>query len=123
MHVRLAAPLTNNVPRVGPNDLDAKIITFHPFYFSLGFTFPLLKFFKKVFCVMECATSQYTPNVYRAIIYFDHLNHFFKMDLMVQLFFYFFKVGRTLWHAYVLEVSGRWEGEVGNGLSYFIDLL
>lgn len=72
---------------------------------------------------MECATSQYTPNVYRAIIYFDHLNHFFKMDLMVQLFFYFFKVGRTLWHAYVLEVSGRWEGEVGNGLSYSIDLL
>ncbi|CAL9011019.1 unnamed protein product [Prunus brigantina] len=60
------------------------IITFHPFYFSLGFTFPLSKFFKKVFYVMECALSQCTPNVYRAIICFDNLNRFLKLDLKVQ---------------------------------------
>ncbi|KAL6272510.1 hypothetical protein ACE6H2_023202 [Prunus campanulata] len=47
LHVRLAAPFSHNVPHVDPNDLDARIITFHLFYFSLGFTFLLSKFFKK----------------------------------------------------------------------------
>ncbi|VVA32272.1 PREDICTED: LOC110760952 [Prunus dulcis] len=85
----LAAPLTNDVPRVGPNDLDARIITFRPFYFSLDFTFPLLKFFRKVRCYKKYAQVR----VYNAKL----------VDSLIQ--------GDHAWHAYVLEVSRRWEGE------------
>jgi len=75
-----------------------------------------------------------TLNVYRAIIYFDNLSHFFKLDLTMWEFFYFFEVrryekyaqvracnaklfdslsqGDHVWHVDVLEVTGRWGGEV-----------
>ncbi|CAL2271263.1 unnamed protein product [Prunus armeniaca] len=39
VHVKLMKPLTHDVPYVDANDLDARIVTFRPFYFSLGFTF------------------------------------------------------------------------------------
>lgn len=93
--------------------------------------------------------------IYRAIMCFKNLSRFFKLDLMVLEFFYFFKVrcyknyaqvcvcnaklfgnlsqGDHVWHVDVLEVSGRWEGEVKegpfvpftyyDGRSYLIDLL
>ncbi|CAL9012152.1 unnamed protein product, partial [Prunus brigantina] len=48
VHVKLAASSTDNEPCVDPNDSDARIITFCPFYFSLGFTFSLSKFFRKL---------------------------------------------------------------------------
>lgn len=64
VHVKLAAPSTEDVPCVDSKALNARIITFHPFYFSFCFMFPLSKFFKKVFCTMDCAPSQCTPNVY-----------------------------------------------------------
>ncbi|CAL2274560.1 unnamed protein product [Prunus armeniaca] len=64
VHVELAKPRTDDVPCVDANDPDARIITFRLFYFSLGFTFPLSKLFKEVFCAMKCAQSQCTPNVY-----------------------------------------------------------
>lgn len=39
--VRLAEPSTDDVVRVDPNDPDVRIITFCPFYLSLGFKFPM----------------------------------------------------------------------------------
>ncbi|KAI5316380.1 hypothetical protein L3X38_036087 [Prunus dulcis] len=132
VHVKLAASSTDDEPCVDSNDLDARIITFCPLYFSLGFTFLLSKFFRKVFCTMECAPSQCTMNFYRAIICFENMSCFFKLDLTLREFFYYFEVrhygtyaqvrvckaklfdslnqGDHVWHAYVLEISGRWEG-------------
>ncbi|CAL9000954.1 unnamed protein product [Prunus brigantina] len=136
VHVKLVEPSSDNVPCVDPNNAGAWIITFRPFYFSLGFTFPMSKFFRDVLCAMECAPSQCTPNVYRAVLCFENLSHFFKLDLTVREFFYFFEVRRFEKYAQlrtckpklfdslsqgdhvrskdVLEVSGRWEGEVGD---------
>ncbi|KAI5323556.1 hypothetical protein L3X38_032628 [Prunus dulcis] len=116
-----------------PNNQDARIITFRPFYFSLGFTFLLSKLFKKVFCIMGYAPSQYSLNVYLVIMCFENLSRFFKLGLIVWEFFYFFKVRRYekyaqvnvcntklfnslsqedhVWQADVLEVSRWWEGE------------
>ena len=137
VHIKLAKPLTDNMPCVDANDPNARIITFRPFYFSLGFKFPLSKLFKEVFCAMGCAPSQCTPNVYRAIMCFENLSRFFTLELTVREFFYFFEVrcfkeyaqlrtcnvkifdslsqGDHVWHDDVLEVSGRWEGDVGDG--------
>ncbi|KAL6272281.1 hypothetical protein ACE6H2_022973 [Prunus campanulata] len=137
VHIKLGKPLTDAVPCVDVNDPNARMITFRPFYFSLGFTFPLSKLFKEVFCAMECAPSQCTPNVYRAIMCFENLSRFFMLELTVREFFYFFEVrrfeeyaqvriynaklfdsfsqGDHVWHDDVLEVSGRWEGDVGDG--------
>ncbi|CAL2256732.1 unnamed protein product [Prunus armeniaca] len=81
VHVKLAASSTDDVPCVDSKDLNARIITFHPFYFSLCFTFPLSKFFRKVFCTMDCAPSQCTSNVYRVIMCSENLSSFFKLDL------------------------------------------
>ncbi|CAL2265879.1 unnamed protein product [Prunus armeniaca] len=94
VHVKLVDSSIDDTPYVDSNDLDARIITFHPFYFSLGFTFPLSMFFRKVFCTMECAPSQCTVNVYWVIMCFENLNHFFKLELTAWEFFYFFKVRR-----------------------------
>ncbi|CAL8153053.1 unnamed protein product [Prunus armeniaca] len=93
MHVKLVEPSTDDVPRVNPNYPDARIITFRPFYFSLGFTFPLPKFFKKVRCYEMYAQVR----ICNAKLF----DNFSQRDHM--------------WHAEVLEVSGRWEGKVGNG--------
>ncbi|CAL9000450.1 unnamed protein product [Prunus brigantina] len=112
MHVKLAKPLFIDVPRVDPNNSRALVITFHPFYFSLGFTFPSSKFFNEMFCVMECAPSQCTLNVYRAIICFENLSHFFKLDMTVREFFYFFEVKRYEKDA---QLRVKWKGEVGDG--------
>ncbi|CAL2271085.1 unnamed protein product [Prunus armeniaca] len=49
-------------------------------------------FFGKVFRAMEYALSQCTLNVYWAIMCFENLNCFFKLDLTMREFFYFFKV-------------------------------
>ncbi|KAI5314282.1 PREDICTED: LRR receptor serine/threonine- [Prunus dulcis] len=57
VHVRLTTPLTEHIPSMDPNNSDAIIITFQPFYFFLGFMFLLSKFFGKVFRVMERAPS------------------------------------------------------------------
>ncbi|CAL8094022.1 unnamed protein product [Prunus armeniaca] len=92
VHVKLVESSTDDTPCVEPNDPDARIITFHPFYFFLGFMFSLSNFFRKVFCAMECAPNQCTLNVYRAIMCFENLSRFFKLDLTVLEFFYFFEV-------------------------------
>ncbi|CAL2238994.1 unnamed protein product [Prunus armeniaca] len=92
VHIKLAKPLTDHVPCVDANDPNAKIITFCPFYFSLGFKFLLSKLFKEMFCTMGCAPSQCTPNVYWAIMCFENLSRFFMLELTVREFFYFFEV-------------------------------
>lgn len=137
VHIRLAEPSTDDVACEDPNDPDTRIITFHPFYFSLGFKFPMSKFFKMVFHAMGCAPSQCTPNVYCTVICFDNLNRFFNLGLTLREFFYFFEVRRCkkyaqlhahkekmfdslsdddhAWSTDVLEVSGRWEGVADDG--------
>ncbi|CAL9018571.1 unnamed protein product, partial [Prunus brigantina] len=97
VHVNLVEPSTEDVPRVDPNDPDARIITLCPFYFSLGFTFPLSKFFKKVFCIMGRYEMYAQVRVCNAKLF----DNFSQRD--------------HVWHPEVLEVSGRWEGKVGNG--------
>lgn len=92
VHVKLAESSTDDAPCVEPNDPDARIITFHPFYFSLGFMFSLSKFFKKVFCTIECAPNQCTLNVCRAIMCFENMSRFFKRDQTGLEFLYFFDV-------------------------------
>ncbi|CAL8154981.1 unnamed protein product [Prunus armeniaca] len=137
VQVKLLKSWADSKPLVDANDPGARVITFRPFYFSLGFKFPLSKLFKEVFCAMECAPSQCTPNVYRAIMCFENLSRFFTLELTLREFFYFFEVrhfeqyaqvrtyktklfdglsqGDHAWHDDVLEVSGRWEGDVRDG--------
>lgn len=76
VHVKLATSSINDAHCMDSNDPDTKIFTFRPFYFSLGFTFPWSKFFRKELCATECAPSQCTSNVYRAIMCFANLSSF-----------------------------------------------
>ncbi|BBH03305.1 Plant protein of unknown function D, partial [Prunus dulcis] len=80
VRVKLLKSRTDNEPLVDVNDPDARIITFRPFYFSLGFKFLLSKLFKEVFCAMGCAPGQCTPNVYLATMCFENLSlrHFVR---------------------------------------------
>ncbi|KAI5335966.1 hypothetical protein L3X38_026100 [Prunus dulcis] len=136
VQVKLLKSQTDNEPLVDVSDPDARILTFLPFYFSLGFKFPLSKLFKEVFCAMGCAPSQCTPNIYRVNMCFKNLNRFFMLELTVREFFYFFEVrhferyaqvriykamlfnglsqGDHAWHDDVLEVSRWWEGDIGD---------
>ncbi|CAL8169024.1 unnamed protein product [Prunus armeniaca] len=100
------------MPCVDANDPNARIITFRPFYFSLGFKFPLSKLFKEVFCAMGCAPSQCTPNVYRAIMCFKEYAQLRNCNVKL---FDSLSQGDHVWHDDVLEVSGQWEGDVGDG--------
>ncbi|CAL2271150.1 unnamed protein product [Prunus armeniaca] len=102
VHVKLAKPLTDNVPCVDANDPNARIITFRPFYFSLGFKFPLSKLFKEVFCAMECAPMRCFKEYAQL-----HTCNVKLFDSLSQ--------GDHVWHDDVLEVSGWWEGDVGDG--------
>ncbi|CAL9028780.1 unnamed protein product [Prunus brigantina] len=89
--IKPVKPLTNDVPCVDANDPNSRIITFRPFYFSLGFIFPLSKLFKLVFCALE---------------------------LTVLEFFYFFEVRCFEKYAQVYSFPSfnrRWEGDVDYG--------
>ncbi|VVA30905.1 PREDICTED: LOC110760952 partial [Prunus dulcis] len=95
------------MPCVDANDPNARIITFRPFYFSLGFTFQLPKLFKEVFCAMGCAPSQCIPNVYQV---------YAQVRIYNVTLFDSLSQGDRVWHDNVLEVSGRWEGNVDGPL-------
>ncbi|KAI5313613.1 hypothetical protein L3X38_042789 [Prunus dulcis] len=84
---------------------DARIITFRPFYFSLGFKFPLSKLFKEVFYAMGCAPSQAESFLHAQV-------RVYKAKLFNSL-----SQGDHAWHDDVLEVSGRWEAKLFNSLS------
>ncbi|CAL8082946.1 unnamed protein product [Prunus armeniaca] len=92
VHIKLAKPLTEVVPYVDANDPNARIITFRPFYFSLGFKFPMSKLFKEVFCAIGCAPSQCTPNVYRVVICFENLSRFFMLELQTSWLYIFLSI-------------------------------
>ncbi|BBG97113.1 hypothetical protein Prudu_006131, partial [Prunus dulcis] len=112
--VKLLKSRTNNERLVDVSDPDARIITFRPFYFSLGFKFLLSKHFKEVFCAMGCAPSQCTPNVDRAIMHFEQC---------AQVRIYKAKLFNSLsqedhaWHNDVLKVSGRKQLELGPNMA------
>lgn len=65
VYVRLTEPLTNDVACMDLNNPNARFFTFHLFYFSFGFRFPMSRFFKKgiPFHSMESTSSQCTLNV------------------------------------------------------------
>lgn len=60
VYVTLAESSTDDAHCADVNDPNARVITFRPFYFPLGFMFPLSKFFRKGFCSIKCAPSQCT---------------------------------------------------------------
>ncbi|KAM1330019.1 hypothetical protein ACFX13_043497 [Malus domestica] len=71
-----------------------RAIKFHPYYFMLGFTFPMLRFFQEVLCSMKCAPAQCSPNAVRVMVGFHSLNQFFDLGLTTNEFWYFFVIGR-----------------------------
>ncbi|KAM1790781.1 hypothetical protein ACFX12_034811 [Malus domestica] len=70
-----------------------KPIKFHPFYFMLGFTFPMPRFFQEMLCSMKCAPIQCSPNAVRVMVGFLNLSQLFDLDLTVYEFWYFFDIG------------------------------
>ncbi|KAM1600657.1 hypothetical protein EV1_024662 [Malus domestica] len=70
-----------------------RAIKFHPYYFVLGFTFPMPHFFQEVFCSMRCAPAQCSPNAVRVMVGFHNLSQFFDLDLTINEFWYFFDIG------------------------------
>lgn len=47
-----------------------RAIKFHPYYYVLGFTFPMSLFYAKVICFMRFALAQCPPNAIRAMVEF-----------------------------------------------------
>ncbi|KAM2806260.1 hypothetical protein COP1_046898 [Malus domestica] len=43
-------------------------IKFNPYYFVLGFTFPMPRFFQEVLCSMRCAPAQCSPNAVHVMV-------------------------------------------------------
>ncbi|KAI5323145.1 hypothetical protein L3X38_032217 [Prunus dulcis] len=104
VHVKLVALLTDDVPRVDPNDPNAKIITFRHFHFYLGFTFLLSKFFKKLLFGFDGAEFFYFFEVRR-------YEKYAQVRVCNAKLFDILSKGDRVWHVDVLEVSGRCEGE------------
>ena len=77
-----------------------RAIKFHPYYFVLGFTFPMPRFFQEVLCSMKCAPAQCSPNAVRVMVGFLNLSQFFDLDLTVNEFWYFFDIG---------HIDGVWQ--------------
>ena len=115
-----------------PCDETRRAIKFHPYYFVLGFTFPMPRFFQEVLCSMRCAPAQCSPNAIRVMVGFHNLSQFFDLGLTTNEFWYFFDIGhvdgvgqlRTRhrlfdhsskgdhdWAKETLEVSGEWESD------------
>ncbi|KAM1348895.1 hypothetical protein ACFX10_003100 [Malus domestica] len=105
-------------------------IKFHPYYFVLGFTFPMPRFFQEVLCSMKCAPAQCSPNTVRVMVGFHNLSQFFDLGLTTNKFWYFFDIGHIDgvgqlrsrhklfdnsskgdhdWAKETLEISGEWE--------------
>ncbi|CAL8161406.1 unnamed protein product [Prunus armeniaca] len=96
VYIRLVKLVTDDVPGVDLNDPNSRIFTFRPFYFSLGFMSMLLKFFRMEF------------------FYFFAVRRYKKyaqVHVCNAKLFDSFTQGDHLWHANVLEVSRKWEGE------------
>ena len=115
-----------------PCDGARRAIKFHPYYFVLGFTFPMPRFFREVLCSLKCAPVQCSPNAIRVMVGFHNLSQFFDLGLTTNEFRYFFKIGRIDgvghlrshhrlfdnsskgdhdWANETLEISGEWESD------------
>ncbi|KAM0980522.1 hypothetical protein ACFX2A_013953 [Malus domestica] len=70
-----------------------RTIKFHPYYFVLGFTFPMSCFFQEMLCSMRCAPAQCSLNAVHVMVGFHNLSQFFDLDLIVNKFWYFFDIG------------------------------
>ena len=70
-----------------------RAIKFHLYYFVLGFTFPMSRFFQEVICSMKCAPAQCSPNKVRAMVGFSNLSRFLNLGLTINEFWYFFEIG------------------------------
>ena len=78
-----------------PCDEVRRAIKFHSYYFVLGFTFPMPRFFQEVLCSMRCAPAQCSPNAVRVMVGFHNLSQFFDLGLTTNEFWYFFDIGRV----------------------------
>ena len=76
-----------------PCDGAWRAIKFHPYYFVLGFTFPMPRFFQEVLCSMRFAPAQCSSNAVHVMVGFHNLSQFFDLDLTVNEFWYFFYIG------------------------------
>ena len=69
-----------------------RAIKFHSYYFVLGFTFPMPRFFQEVLCFMKCTSAQCYPNMVRVMVRFLSISQFFDLDLTVDEFWDFFDI-------------------------------
>ena len=133
-----AIPLGVRVKRVKdgssrePYDGVRRAIKFHPYYFVLGFTFPMPRFFQEVLCSMRCAPAQCSPNAVRVMVGFHNLSQLFDLGLTINKFWYFFDKGHIEevgqlrsrhrlfdnsskgdhdWAKETLEISREWESD------------
>ena len=60
-----------------------RAMKFHPYYFMLGFTFPMPHFFQ-VLCSMKCAPTQCSPDAVRVMVGFFNLSQLFDLDFFRQ---------------------------------------
>ncbi|KAB2597434.1 hypothetical protein D8674_000354 [Pyrus ussuriensis x Pyrus communis] len=91
-----------------------RAIKFHPYYFVLGFTFPMPRFFQEVLCSMKCAPAQCSPNAIRVMVGFLNLTQLFDLDLTINGFWYFFDIGHIDGVGVAketLEINGKWESD------------
>lgn len=81
----LTALLTDNVPLVDPNDPNAKIIShFVPSTSTWASHSRCRSSWKSYFMLWSVLQANVLQMCTEAIIGFDRMNHFFKLDLMVQ---------------------------------------
>ncbi|KAM2822153.1 hypothetical protein COP1_038164 [Malus domestica] len=73
-----------------------KAIKFHPYYFVLGFIFPMPQFFQEVICSMKCAPAQCSLNAVCVMVGFHNLSRFIDLDLTTNEFWYFFDIGHIM---------------------------
>ncbi|XP_050159674.1 uncharacterized protein LOC126633166 [Malus sylvestris] len=57
-----------------------RAIKLHPYYFVLGFTFPMPRLFQEVIYSMKCAPTQWSPNAVHAMVGFSNFNAFLHLE-------------------------------------------
>ncbi|KAB2612886.1 hypothetical protein D8674_035202 [Pyrus ussuriensis x Pyrus communis] len=92
-----------------------RAIKFHLYYFVLGFTFPMPRFFQEMLCFMKCAPAQCSPNVVCVMVWFFNLSQFFNLDMTgvgqlrsCHMLFDNSSKGDHDWAKETLEITGEW---------------
>ncbi|KAM1543538.1 hypothetical protein ACFX1Z_013181 [Malus domestica] len=91
--LRVRVKRSNESSRHEPCTGARRDIKFHPYYFVLGFIFPMPRFFQEVFCSMKCASTQCSLSVVRVMVGFHNLSQFLDLDLTINKLWYFFDIG------------------------------